>query len=124
MAVLAEVPVEKWVGQVHEVRLGGNGRREVVVGGGLQTPGMMGHGKFYIASKKFIKAEGGIKRVVWMSKNLKEEMAEELQQVCEQEGVPDLMDKIADGTSITTIEELVPFLEKVGHPALTLPPIL
>ncbi|HLE02399.1 MAG TPA: acetyl-CoA decarbonylase/synthase complex subunit alpha/beta [Dehalococcoidia bacterium] len=95
-----------------------------LVGGGLQTPGMMGHGKFYIASKKFIKAEGGIKRVVWMSKNLKEEMAEELQQVCEQEGVPDLIDKIADGTSVTTIEELVPFLEKVGHPALTLPPIL
>jgi acetyl-CoA synthase len=95
-----------------------------LVGGGLQTPGMMGHGKYYITSKKFIKAEGGIKRVVWMSKNLKEEMAEELQQVCEREGVPDLMDKIADGTNVTTIEELLPFMEKVGHPALTLPPIL
>jgi len=95
-----------------------------LVGGGLQTPGMMGHGKYYVTSKKFIKAEGGIKRVVWMSQNLKEEMAEELQQVCEREGVPDLMAKIADGSSVTTIEELVPFIERVGHPALSLPPIL
>jgi acetyl-CoA decarbonylase/synthase complex subunit delta len=38
MAVLAELPVEKWVGQVHEVRLGGNGRREVVVGGETTLP--------------------------------------------------------------------------------------
>jgi acetyl-CoA decarbonylase/synthase complex subunit delta len=38
MAVLAEVPVEKWVGRVHEVRLGGGGRREVVVGGEAALP--------------------------------------------------------------------------------------
>jgi len=85
---------------------------------------MMGHGKFYVTSKKFIKKEGGIRRVVWMSSNLKEEMAEELQQVCEKEGVPDLLEKIADGTVATTVEELLPFLERVGHPALSLPPIL
>jgi len=95
-----------------------------MVGGGLQTPGMMGHGKYYVTSKKFIKNEGGIRRVVWMSKNLKEEMAEELQAVCEREGVPDLMEKIADGSIATTVEELLPFLEKVGHPALSLPPLL
>jgi acetyl-CoA synthase len=94
------------------------------VGGGLQTPGMMGHGKYYITSKKFIRKEGGIKRVVWMSKNLKEEMAEELQAVCEREGVPDLMDKIADGTICTTVEELLPWLEEKGHPALAMEPII
>ncbi|HEX78418.1 MAG TPA: CO dehydrogenase/CO-methylating acetyl-CoA synthase complex subunit beta [Dehalococcoidia bacterium] len=90
------------------------------VGGGQQTPGMMGHGKYYILSKKFIPVEGGLKRVVWMSKNLKEEMAEELQAACEREGVPDLMDKIADGTICTDIDGLLPFLEEKGHPALTM----
>ncbi|MFQ5825908.1 MAG: acetyl-CoA decarbonylase/synthase complex subunit alpha/beta [Dehalococcoidia bacterium] len=94
------------------------------VGGGLQTPGMMGHGKYYVTSNKFIRKEGGIKRVVWMSQNLKEEMAEELQAVCEREGVPDLIDKIADGTICTTVEELLPWLEEKGHPALTMEPII
>jgi len=94
------------------------------VGGGLQTPGMMGHSKLYTTSKKFIPVEGGIKRVVWLSKNVKEEFAEALKEVCEREGVPDLMDKIADGTVATTIEELLPFLEEKGHPALTMEPII
>ncbi len=93
------------------------------VGGGLQTPGMMGHGKYYVTSKKFIHKEGGIKRVVWMSQNLKEEMAEELKAICEEAGEPDLMDKIADGSICTTVEELLPFLEEKGHPALTMDPM-
>ncbi|MFQ5987706.1 MAG: acetyl-CoA decarbonylase/synthase complex subunit alpha/beta [Dehalococcoidia bacterium] len=94
------------------------------IGGGLQTPGMMGHSKLYITSKKFISVEGGIRRLVWLSKNVKEEFAEELREVCEREGVPDLMDKIADGTIATTVEELLPFLEEKGHPALTMEPLI
>ena len=43
-------------------------------GGGMQTPGMMGMGKYYLTSKKFISADGGMKRVVWMSSNLRESM--------------------------------------------------
>ena len=93
-------------------------------GGGQQSPGMMGHGKIYVLSKKFISAEGGIKRVVWMSKNLKEELAEELKEVCKREGVPDLIDKIADGTVATTVDQLLPFLESKGHPALTMDPLM
>lgn len=95
-----------------------------MVGGGRQSPGMMGHGKYYILSRKFLLAEGGIKRIVWMSKNLKEELGEEFQKRAEEEGVPDLLDKIADGTIATTIEELLPFLEEKQHPALSMPPIL
>ncbi|MBE0480502.1 MAG: CO dehydrogenase/CO-methylating acetyl-CoA synthase complex subunit beta [Dehalococcoidia bacterium] len=94
------------------------------VGGGLQTPGMMGHGKTYLASKKFIPVEGGMKRVVWLSKNLKEELEEELKEASERAGVPDLVDKIADGSTVTTVDELLPFLEEKGHPALTMDPIL
>jgi acetyl-CoA synthase len=94
------------------------------VGGGQQTPGMMGHSKRYVLSNKFIPVEGGIKRVIWLSKNVKEEFAEELKEACERGGVPDLMDKIADGTVATTVDELLPFLEEKGHPALTMESIL
>jgi acetyl-CoA synthase len=90
-------------------------------GGGIQTPGVMGHGKYFIVSPKFIKADGGLKRVVWMSSFLKETMHDELQAACERDGVPDLLDKIADETVATTVEEVLPFLEEKGHPALTMP---
>ena len=43
-----------------------------IAGGGMQTPGVMGVGKFYLISPKFISADGGFKRVVWMSSYLKE----------------------------------------------------
>ncbi len=49
-----------------------------MTGGGVQTPGFMGHGKHFIASKKFMKAEGGVARIVWMPKELKEQVAERL----------------------------------------------
>ena len=92
-------------------------------GGGIQTPGVMGHGKFFIVSHKFIRADGGLKRVVWMSSFLKESMAEEMKAAAEREGDPDLIDKIADERAATTVEELLPFLEEKGHPALTMPPL-
>ncbi len=94
-----------------------------MVGGGVQTPGVMGIGKFYLTSPKFISADGGFKRVVWMSSFLKETMAAELQAVAEREGDPDLISKIADERSVTTVEELVAWLEEHNHPALTMPPI-
>ncbi len=90
------------------------------VGGGQQTPGMMGHSKRYALSGKFIPVEGGLKRVVWLSKNIKEEFADEFKEICERMGEPDLMDKIADGTTATTVDELLPVLEEKGHPALTM----
>jgi len=94
-----------------------------VAGGGLQTPGMMGIGKYYLLSRKFISGDGGFRRLVWMSSILKETMAEELKAVCEREGDPDLLDKIADEKTVTTIEELIPWLEEHEHPALVMDPI-
>ncbi len=79
-----------------------------MAGGGLQTPGVMGIGKFYLLSPKFISADGGFKRVVWMSSVLKEQMAEELKQVAEREGDPDLIDKICDERSAPTSREPSP----------------
>ncbi|MGQ9628239.1 MAG: acetyl-CoA decarbonylase/synthase complex subunit alpha/beta [Anaerolineae bacterium] len=94
-----------------------------MAGGGLQTPGVMGIGKYYITSKKFIPADGGFKRVVWMSSFLKDSLAEELKEVCIREGDPDLLEKIADERVATTVEELLAYLEEKGHPALTMPPL-
>ena len=87
-----------------------------LAGGGLQTPGIMGVGKYYLLSPKFITADGGFKRVVWMSSFLKESMAEELREVAAREGDPDLIDKIADERVATTVEELLAFLEEKRPP--------
>jgi acetyl-CoA synthase len=95
-----------------------------MAGGGLQTPGIMGHGKFYILSPKFISANGGFKRMVWMSSILKEQMAEQLKKVAEREGDPDLIDKICDERLATDVEGLVAYITEKGHPALTMESLL
>ena len=92
-------------------------------GGGMQTPGMMGMGKYYLTSHKFISGDGGLKRIVWMSSFLKESMGEALREVCEREGMPDLLERIADETICTDVEGLLPFLEEREHPALTMDPL-
>jgi acetyl-CoA synthase len=94
-----------------------------MAGGGLQTPGVMGVGKYYLTSPKFISADGGFKRVVWMSSILKQTMAAELQEVCEREGDPDLIGKIADETICTDTDGLLAHLEATGHPALMMEPM-
>ena len=90
------------------------------VGGGHQTPGFLGIGRLYLLSKKFISAEGGLPRLVWMPKELKEAMDERLRARAEEMGVPDLVDKIADETVTTDMMELVQYLTEQGHPALTM----
>ena len=95
-----------------------------LAGGGIQTPGVMGVGKFYLASPKFISADGGFRRVVWMSSFLKDSMSDELKIVADRAGDPSLLDRIADERSVTTVEELLPWLEEHEHPALTMEAIL
>jgi len=95
------------------------------VGGGNQTPGFIGHSKHYINSKKFIAAEGGIRRIVWMPTPLKEEIkdvfikrAEELQL-----GGEEFLNKIADEKTANTEEEVLEFITKSAHPVSTLEPM-
>ena len=94
-----------------------------IAGGGLQTPGVMGVGKYYLISPKFISSDGGFKRVVWMSSVLKETMADEFRAVAEREGDPDLINKIADARNATTVDELLAWMEQQNHPALVMDPI-
>jgi len=90
------------------------------IGGGIQTPGFLGIGKLYIGSRKFISAEGGIARIVWMPSELKEELRSRLEPRAVETGVPDLLDRIATEHDATTADELVAFLASVEHPALTM----
>ena len=96
-----------------------------MTGGGVQTPGFMGHGKHFIGSKKFMKAEGGIERIVWMPKELKEFVAERLNQTAKElYGIDNFTDMVGDETIATNPEELVAFLTEKGHPALGLDPMM
>jgi acetyl-CoA synthase len=94
------------------------------IGGGLSTPGFVGHGKYNTCQRKFISGDGGIKRIVWMPKSLKEEIGERLKARAEEIGIPDLPDMIADESVGVTEEEILPFLQEKGHPALEMDPIL
>ena len=95
-----------------------------VMGGGASSPGFVGHSKYNIAQGKFIVGDGGLLRMVWMPKMLKEELKDRIVKRGEEMGVPGLYDMIADETVGTTEEEIMPFLEKVGHPALKMDPIV
>ncbi len=91
-----------------------------MAGGGAQTPGFMGVSKHFLTSKKLFKAEGGLKRVVWLPKMLKDEIADKLKKRCKEEGMPEFFDMIATEENGTTEEEILKFLQKVGHPALNM----
>jgi acetyl-CoA synthase len=95
-----------------------------VMGGGASSPGFVGHSKYNITQRKFIMGDGGLLRMVWMPKILKDEIRERLIQRGAELGDPDLVDKIADETVGITEEEILPFLEEKGHPALSMPPII
>jgi acetyl-CoA synthase len=93
-------------------------------GGGNITPGFVGHSKLYIVSKKFIAAEGGILRLVWLPKALKEMLRDKINKLGEERGVSNLADRIADETVGVTEDEILPFLQEKEHPALSMDPIV
>lgn len=94
------------------------------IGGGNVTPGFVGHSKYNITQRKFIAGDGGIKRLVWMPKMLKEEIRERLIKRGEEIGIPNFIDMIATEEQGVTEDEILPFLQEVGHPALSMEPIL
>ena len=94
-------------------------------GGGVQTPGYMGHGRHFISSKKFIHAEGGIERIVWMPKELKDDVGERLNKTAKElYGIDNFTDMVADETVTTDCEELLNWLTEKGHPVLGMEPLM
>ena len=94
------------------------------IGGGTSTPGFVGHGKYNIVQRKFLAAEGGIKRLVWMPKALKEEVRQRFTARAAEIGIPDLLERIADEDIGMTEEEILPFLTEKEHPAITMDSIM
>jgi acetyl-CoA synthase len=96
-----------------------------LTGGGVQTPGFMGHGRHYIASKKFIHAEGGLGRIVWMPKELKTDVSARLNRSAKElYGIDNFADMICDETVATDTEAVITFLKEKNHPALAMEAIM
>jgi acetyl-CoA synthase len=93
-------------------------------GGGAVTPGFLGHSKYNITQRKWIAGDGGLKRLVWMPKMLKDECRERLIKRGEEIGIPNFIDMIADETIGLTEDEILPFLTEKNHPALSMDSIL
>ena len=94
------------------------------IGGGAQTPGFAGISKNYILSDRFLQGDGGIERLVWMPSQLKEELKTQLIKKLADQNKSDLFEKIADETSATSLEDLISYLERIKHPALTMKPLV
>ena len=72
-----------------------------------------------------MKAEGGIERIVWMPKELKETVAERWNETAKElYGIENFTDMIGDETVAEDPETLLAFLEEKGHPALTMEPMM
>jgi acetyl-CoA synthase len=96
-----------------------------MTGGGVQTPGFMGHGRHFIASKKFISAEGGLSRIVWMPKELKDDVAVRLNKTAKSlYDIDNFADMICDETIATDSAAVVEFLTGKNHPAFAMEAIM
>jgi acetyl-CoA decarbonylase/synthase complex subunit beta len=76
--------------------------------GGRQVEGFLGLALEYLRSAKFLQADGGMRRCVWMPKEIKERYKDAIPE--------DVYDKIATEEDAKNVDELIAFLDKVGHP--------
>ncbi|MGQ9718447.1 MAG: CO dehydrogenase/CO-methylating acetyl-CoA synthase complex subunit beta [Nitrososphaerales archaeon] len=78
--------------------------------GGTQNPGFNGIAIEYLRSQKFLQADGGWERIVWMPSQIKERV---------KDAIPEhLRDKIATEADSKTIGELKEFLVSKSHPVV------
>jgi len=113
-AILFYIPEADAFGIVHRDYVGQTvmgepfSKMAAVTSGGRQVEGACGMALELIRSPKFFQADGGLKRVVWMPKSIKERY---------KDAIPDdVYDKIATEEDVKNMDELTAFLEKVGHP--------
>ena len=77
--------------------------------GGRQVEGRLGTGLEQLRSPKFIQADGGRRRMVWMPR----EILDRYKEAFEADGV---YDKIATENEVKTVDDLMPFLDEHQHP--------
>ena len=95
-----------------------------MVGAGVPVPGFLGHSKRILHSPKFISAEGGWRRIVWMNHALREELRPALDALAAEADVPGFVDMIATEETGLTEDDILAHMETVAHPALTLDPMI
>lgn len=94
-----------------------------IVGRGGQHPGFMGIGKRYILSPGFLKGDGGLARVSWMSSRLKSVLGESLRRAFDAAGISEVYLKIADEKVAEDPPSLEVWLEDSGHPSILMEPL-
>jgi acetyl-CoA synthase len=95
-----------------------------IVGAGSPIPGFVGHSKRALQRDKFISAEGGWRRIVWMNRTLREELRPVLDDLAIGGGVPGFVDMIATEENALTEDEILVNMEAIEHPALTMEPMI
>lgn len=95
-----------------------------MVGAGAPVPGFIGHSKRALYRDKFISAEGGWRRIVWMNRTLREELRPVLDTLATGGGVPGFVDMIATEKDALTEDEIQAHMEAVNHPALMMEPMI
>jgi acetyl-CoA decarbonylase/synthase complex subunit beta len=78
--------------------------------GGRQVDGFHGISIEYMRSPKFLEADGGWDRVVWMPQSVKDRVKEFIPK--------EAVDKIATENEAKTVDELKTFLQQKNHPVL------
>jgi len=78
--------------------------------GGKQVEGFTGLSLEYMRSPKFLQADGGYERVVWLPKEIKDALVDYIP--------ADLIDKIPTEEDVNSIKEIRTFLEEKEHPIL------
>jgi len=95
-----------------------------MVGMGTPVPGFMGHSKRALQREKFISAEGGWQRIVWINHALREQLRPMLEAHATVAGIPNFVDMIATEQNALTEDEILVHLELTGHPALAMEPMI
>jgi acetyl-CoA synthase len=95
-----------------------------MVGAGAPVPGFMGHSQRALQREKFIAAEGGWRRIVWMNHALREDLRPVLEALASAAGIPNFVDRIATEQNALTEEEILVRLESAGHPTLSMEPMI
>ena len=78
--------------------------------GGTQNEGFLGIAVEYMRSAKFLQADGGWKRLVWMPQQIKERVKDAIP--------PDMFNLIATENDAKTVGELKEFLKTQNHPVV------
>jgi CO dehydrogenase/acetyl-CoA synthase beta subunit len=91
---------------------------------GSQVPGFMGFDESFLLSRRFLAAEGGFLRLVWMPQVLKERVARACVPGSGREALLTHLNCVANEHDALTLNELIPWLEEARHPALSMTPLL